>query len=127
MVDNSVNVQLGNKSASPKNFLVIFFNPYFHAMTQLSGHFHTKNEFDTFIIQRVTILFANPYFWTWPNFVENYFFHFLIINLQIFFLVWSRKIFALTMKHGFCKLVGYNDQVISENSSKTVNYWIVCI
>ena len=73
MVDNSVNVQLGNKSASPKIFLVIFFNPYFHAMTQLSDHFHTKNEFDTFIIQRVTILFANPSFWTWPNFVENYF------------------------------------------------------
>ena len=31
-------------------------------MTQLSDHFHTKNEFDTFIIQRVTILFANPFF-----------------------------------------------------------------
>ena len=76
MVDNSVNVQLGNKSAPPKFFLVFFLNQYYHAMTQLSDHFHTKNEFDTFIIQRVTILFANPSFLRWPNFVENYFFIF---------------------------------------------------
>ena len=76
MVDNSVNVQFGSKSASPKFFLVFFQNQYYHAMTQLSGHLHTKNEFDGFKIQRVTILFANPSFWTWPNFVENYFFIF---------------------------------------------------
>ena len=76
MVDNSVNVQLGNKSASPKIFLLLFLNEYFHAMTQLSDHFHTKNEFDGFKIQRVTILFANPSFWTCHDFVKIIFFTF---------------------------------------------------
>ena len=84
MVDNSVNVQLGNKSASPKIFLLLFLNEYFHAMTQLSDHFHTKNEFDGFKIKRVAILFADPSFWRWPDFMKNYIFHFLLKTFIFF-------------------------------------------
>ena len=62
MVDKSKSEKLHQKWQSYYIFCFCFQNPYHHAMTQLSGHLHTKDGFTEIIIQGVTIFFQPPIF-----------------------------------------------------------------
>ena len=62
MVDKSKSEFLHQKWQSYYNFLIYFQNPYHHAMTQLSGHLHTKDGFTEFTIQGVTNFLGPPIF-----------------------------------------------------------------
>ena len=78
MVDKSKSEFLHQKWQSYYNFLIYFQNPYHHAMTQLSGHLHTKDEFTEFTIQGVTNSFRTPYFFKQSDFWKIHFLDFLL-------------------------------------------------
>ena len=78
MVDKRKSEFLHQKWQSYYNFLIYFQNPYHHAMTQLSGHLHTKDGFTEIIIQGVMNLFPTPYFLKRPDFWKIRFLYFLL-------------------------------------------------
>ena len=78
MVDKRKSEFLHQKWQSYYIFCFCFQNPYHHAMTQLSGHLHTKDGFAEFTIQGVTNFFRTPYFFKQSDFWKIHFLDFLL-------------------------------------------------
>ena len=78
MVDERKSEIMHQKWQSYYNFLICFQNPYHHAMTQLSGHLHTKDGFTEFIFQGVMNYSRTPYFFKRSDFWKIHFLDFLL-------------------------------------------------